>query len=343
MFVKLCVFIAGAKWKPLRKLLNPIFNLRTLQSFIPIFNEKTEIFVKDLMNEVGKPAFNILPHAADCTLDGICCEYWIKFALILPLISLKLLISLCPIESISYCNGAWYRFEIGARKRVYSRPSTVNIWVFAKVSFLKKTSFTFLSSIRIFEVIGKRFTKLWLYNDFAYRLTNLYKEQQKYMINIRNLTNLVRLFCFFIVYCINGKFDQRIKCNRLTVQVFNEKTKPYKSNGHSFDDVHHISTGPQLPIIPLFIEGKLNEEMVKSQIEILLLAGFDTTSTTLSYVTLMLAIHPHIQDQVFDELHSIYQTQDEETTYEHILKMNVLDRVIKETMRLFPGNWIRFT
>lgn len=66
------------------------------------------------------------------------------------------------------------------------------------------------------------------------------------------------------------------------------------------------------------------------------MAGYETTATTTSFTILMLAMHPHIQDELFNELRSVYTTQTEETTYEHIQKLVLLERIIKETMRLFP-------
>lgn len=92
----------------------------------------------------------------------------------------------------------------------------------------------------------------------------------------------------------------------------------------------------ELPFISLFIEGKLSEDVLKQQIEIMLDVGHETTGTTTAYVILMLAIHQKIQEQVFNEIYSIFDTQDEETTYEHIQKLHLLDRVIKETLRLCP-------
>lgn len=100
--------------------------------------------------------------------------------------------------------------------------------------------------------------------------------------------------------------------------------------------VEKLSKRTELPFIPLFIEGKLGEEEVKQQIEIMLNVGHETTGSTTAYVILMLAMHQNIQKQVFAELQSVFDSQDEETTYEHIQKMQILDRVIKETMRLFP-------
>lgn len=50
----------------------------------------------------------------------------------------------------------------------------------------------------------------------------------------------------------------------------------------------------------------------------------------------MIAMHPDIQEQIINEMHPVYGSQDEETTYEHLQELRLLDRVLKESMRLFP-------
>lgn len=90
------------------------------------------------------------------------------------------------------------------------------------------------------------------------------------------------------------------------------------------------------PFIGSYIQGKFSEDLMKQQIETMLNGGFETSGRAIAYVILMLAIHPNIQEQVFAELRSVFDTPDEETTYEHLQKLPLLDRVIKETMRLFP-------
>lgn len=47
-------------------------------------------------------------------------------------------------------------------------------------------------------------------------------------------------------------------------------------------------------------------------------------------------MHPDVQDKVYDELHEVFDEQDEIMTYEHIQRLTYLDRVIKEGLRLLP-------
>lgn len=66
------MFSAGEYWKPIRKLLNPSFNLKILQSFVPIFNEKTDQMLRNLDKKAGQGAFDVSEYIFACTLDMVC-------------------------------------------------------------------------------------------------------------------------------------------------------------------------------------------------------------------------------------------------------------------------------
>lgn len=58
----------------MRKLLNPAFSFKVLQTFLPIFNERIKNMVQGFDSEVGNASFDVLPYASLSTLDSICCE-----------------------------------------------------------------------------------------------------------------------------------------------------------------------------------------------------------------------------------------------------------------------------
>lgn len=89
-------------------------------------------------------------------------------------------------------------------------------------------------------------------------------------------------------------------------------------------------------LLESYFGGKCNEKMIKEQIETVLIAGGDTTALTVSFAILMLAIHPDIQERLYNELRAAYYAQDEDTVYDQIRKLPYLDCCLKETMRLYP-------
>lgn len=64
-------------WRPQRKILNTAFNLKILQSFIPIFNGKVKCLVRNMDKMVGQEAFDVSHIMHACTLDMVCCEYFV--------------------------------------------------------------------------------------------------------------------------------------------------------------------------------------------------------------------------------------------------------------------------
>ena len=61
----------GNVWRSNRKLLNPALNYKTVQSFFPIFNEKSRILVKVLANHLNKNEFDVFHSLSGCTLESL--------------------------------------------------------------------------------------------------------------------------------------------------------------------------------------------------------------------------------------------------------------------------------
>lgn len=78
----------------------------------------------------------------------------------------------------------------------------------------------------------------------------------------------------------------------------------------------------------------LTEDELIGHINILLTAGHETTANALSWTVFLLAQHPQVMQQLYDELQTVCGGNP--PTVEHIGRLQVLDRVIKESMRLLP-------
>lgn len=64
--------------------------------------------------------------------------------------------------------------------------------------------------------------------------------------------------------------------------------------------------------------------------------GFETVSSTLSLLTLLVAFHPEVQDKIFEELESVFSSAEEEVNDEKLKQLTYLEYVIKEAMRFWP-------
>uniref|UniRef100_A0A914WYQ7 Uncharacterized protein n=1 Tax=Plectus sambesii TaxID=2011161 RepID=A0A914WYQ7_9BILA len=79
---------------------------------------------------------------------------------------------------------------------------------------------------------------------------------------------------------------------------------------------------------------KLTELEMMSQSFLFLIAGYETTATTLHFALYLLALHPEIQDRVVDEINTVVGEANE-MSYDHIGKLTYLEQVINETLRMF--------
>ncbi|KAH0631994.1 hypothetical protein JD844_019970, partial [Phrynosoma platyrhinos] len=79
----------------------------------------------------------------------------------------------------------------------------------------------------------------------------------------------------------------------------------------------------------------LNDKEILTQAIIFVFAGYETTSSTLSYMAYCLATHPDVQQKLQEEIDGALPNQ-ATPVYDTLLKMEYLDMVVSETLRLYP-------
>ncbi|XP_072453767.1 cytochrome P450 3A4-like [Notamacropus eugenii] len=79
----------------------------------------------------------------------------------------------------------------------------------------------------------------------------------------------------------------------------------------------------------------LSDEEILAQSIIFLFAGYEATSTVLSFLFYNLATHPEIQQKLQEEIDAVLPNK-EAVTYDALVQMEYLDMVINENLRLFP-------
>jgi len=85
--------------------------------------------------------------------------------------------------------------------------------------------------------------------------------------------------------------------------------------------------------------GEQSDEQLRDEMVTMLLAGHDTTALTLTYAFYLLSRHPEVERQVHAELDSVL---DGPPTFADTRELATLDRVLQETMRLYPPVYVMF-
>ncbi|KAM9013895.1 LOW QUALITY PROTEIN: cytochrome P450 3A29-like [Ara ararauna] len=79
----------------------------------------------------------------------------------------------------------------------------------------------------------------------------------------------------------------------------------------------------------------LSDEEILAQALVFVFTGYETTSSTLSYLSYNLATHPDVQQRLQDETNA-YLPNKAAPTYNAITQMEYLNMVVNESLRLFP-------
>lgn len=162
---------------------------------------------------------------------------------------------------------------------------------------------------RIFSVIN--------YNERIYRLTKDYKREQELLSYARTLTNRI----------MQARNAEQILSGAIGLpSVATENTDGKK---------------PQIFLDKLFelaVENKqqLSKEDIPEHLDTIIFAGNDTTATTMSNLLLMLAMHPDVQERVYQEIMEACPDLEQPVSMEDTAKLTYTEMVCKETMRLFP-------
>ncbi|XP_046969491.1 cytochrome P450 4c3-like, partial [Vanessa cardui] len=162
----------------------------------------------------------------------------------------------------------------------------------------------------VMTILNKRLFKVWLQPDFIFNLTPYAKQQKENIELTHKFTNEV------------------VKKKRIEYEK-----KVAKSNNQT--DIDSVGK-PQTVLGMLFgREIEFTDEQLREHIDSITIAGNDTTAVVIAYTLVLLGIHQDAQNKVFQEQENIFGNSKRGALKEDIFKMNYLERVIKESMRLY--------
>ncbi|XP_067013699.2 cytochrome P450 4C1 [Anabrus simplex] len=162
--------------------------------------------------------------------------------------------------------------------------------------------------LNLLYVLNKLVERPWLMFDTIFHLTSMgrkYKQEEKLLHDLSD--NIIR--------------------NKL--RELREEKPPEQMNKGTFLDILIRSSESE--------GAALSNKQLRDEVITLLLAGIETTATSMCFTLMMLAYHPQIQEDVHQELKEVFADDWERpVTPDDVKNLQLLNRVIKETMRLFP-------
>lgn len=287
---------SGEKWKSHRKLIAPAFHMNVLKTFIDVFNDNSLAVVKRMRKEVGKE-FDVHDYMSEVTVDIL-------------------------LET------AMGSTRTGENKEGFEYAMAV---------------------MKMCDILHLRQLKIHLRLDSFFNMTNIKREQDRLLGIIHSLTRKVvkQKKEIFEKNYAEGKLPSPSLSEIIAKQETTPETVPVISQGSMLtddldaNDENDIGEKRRLAFLDLMIEtaktgADLTDEEIKEEVDTIMFEGHDTTAAGSSFVLCLLGIHQNIQDRVYKEIKQIFGDSDRKATFNDTLEMKYLERVIFETLRMYP-------
>ncbi|KAL4147835.1 hypothetical protein QTP88_002174 [Uroleucon formosanum] len=175
-------------------------------------------------------------------------------------------------------------------------------------------SMNYVKAIKnVSQILIKRIFTFWYWNEIIFNLSSIGREFRKSLKLLHNFTeNVIR---------------ERRKILENVEQKMPDKNG--KKRIYSFLDLL-VGVSKENP-------GAMTDKDIREEVDTFLFEGHDTSSIAITMAIIHLGLDQNIQNLVRDELYEIFGDSDRDATMEDLKAMTNLERVIKETMRLYPS------
>ncbi|XP_031618056.1 probable cytochrome P450 313a4 [Contarinia nasturtii] len=246
-------------WKPHRRALNTAFNLKMLQSYVPLLNHKSRILIEQMEPFLQEPG------------------------------DIYRMIYIGMIDMVT-------KTTMGTEMNLQLNGRGAYLYNIAKL---------------IMNNIQYRITRFWFRWDFMWNISKVGHDEK---IPLKNGYGF-----------IDELYEKRVnELQSLKLQGIDYLEEVKEKNATNFLDKCLI----------LEQEGVFSHENVLDQMRLIVLAGMDTSAIAVFGTLLLLAMNQKHQDLVVEELRSIFDSADSDVTQDDLSRMQYLERVIKESLRL---------
>ncbi|XP_055351556.1 cytochrome P450 3A24-like [Paramacrobiotus metropolitanus] len=285
------------RWKDVRSVLVPTFTSGKMRMMNPLIQECSQTLIQnmDKMAENGQE-FEAKEMFGRVTLDVIASAFFAT-----------------KIDSQKDPNSDFVRHARKAFDFNFTNPLLIAAFLFPKlVPLLVKLGF----------------------QGFSREVTDFFVRNTEEIVRMRNASQ-DHSRKDFLQLMLNSLKGQSPVASKATKEATETTVRDDTDADHAdiLSDV--LSNGPVTPEHNYTSNYKLTTEELVAQSVIFFLAGYETTATTLSFLTYCLTANPEIQERLREEIENVMGDR-EVPTYDIIAKMEYLDCCINETLRIYP-------
>ncbi|XP_015366965.1 PREDICTED: cytochrome P450 4C1-like [Diuraphis noxia] len=162
------------------------------------------------------------------------------------------------------------------------------------------------------QILIRRIFTFWYWNEIVFNLSSISRDFRKSLKLLHDFTENV--------------IQEKRKILEAEQKKSNESEK---KRIYSFLDLL-VGVSKENPDV-------VTDKDIREEVDTFLFEGHDTSSIAITMAIIHLGLDQNIQNLVRDELCEIFGDSDRDATMEDLKAMTNLERVIKETMRLYPS------
>ncbi|KAI7815711.1 cytochrome p450 [Rhyzopertha dominica] len=150
--------------------------------------------------------------------------------------------------------------------------------------------------------------------DWSYRFTQTYRTEQRVLETLRNFVKNV------------------IRKKRATI-----------NDNSTENQVDELGIKKRRAFLDMLLMSRdengepMTDEELEDEVHTFMFGGHDTTATSISFTLYLLANNLDEQQKAYEELFNIFGDDDRDCTYQDIQRMQYLEQIIKESLRVYPS------
>lgn len=296
----------GRIWRPRRKLLVPSFHFHILQAFVPVFDRKSQLLIRNVKRRLSSSleqkqdgslstVVDITPVITACTLDAICETI------------MGVSIDAQENPNNDYCQSIYIVGETFLERIIQPRYWLETIFRFTELGKLYRYHLNKLHSFTRKVIAEKKAAMFSNQDDSA-------KSSRKSLVA--------------------SELSKKLKVlEKSSVDSYCEANKEAPTLPKAFLDL-------LLDKINLPGGVKLTDEDIREEVDTFMFEGHDTTAMALSWTLFLLGHHKKVQEKLQEEVDELCNELDEEEStlcLDDLKRLKYLDCVIKEALRLCPS------